>query len=336
MEISIYQLQTGKYQASYFDPVLNRRKRAKFKYFNDAKAFKKNILAQFKTANPETKSSTPIRELVRLYQEKNPKAPMFARSPDAFASFASQFGSMPVGEINKMHLSQWLEKIQKEKDYSPSTLLHLKYCFTPFFDFLCSLRVIDKNPMSQVRLNRYGHRRTERIYFSENEFIEVLDKLKSASPEEIYPVSYFLAHTAVHLGEALKLTWDRVDFEKSTASFPATGSANDRTLSLPIKLVEFLKSLPRNNEFVFTRADKKPWSVVSYYRRFSKIRAKIGFKKHFDSYAFRHTFAYHFIRKGGTMSQLQAILGHRGIDMTNEMYGEIIPKNIEKTTPYDF
>lgn len=36
------------------------------------------------------------------------------------------------------------------------------------------------------------------------------------------------------------------------------------------------------------------------------------------------------------MSQLQAILGHRGIDMTNEMYGEIIPKNIEKTTPYDF
>lgn len=190
--------------------------------------------------------------------------------------------------------------------------------------------------MSQVRLNRYGHRRTERVYFSENELIDVLDRLKTVSPEGIYPVSYFLAHTAVHLGEALKLTWDCINFDKKTASFPAVGHANDRTLTLPVKLVEFLKNLPRYNDFVFTKIDKQPWSVVSYYRRFAKIRTKIAYKRHFDRYAFRHTFAYHFIRKGGTMSQLQAILGHRGIDMTNEMYGEIIPKHIEKTTPYDF
>jgi hypothetical protein len=41
-------------------------------------------------------------------------------------------------------------------------------------------------------------------------------------------------------------------------------------------------------------------------------------------------------RKGGTMSQLQSQLGHRGIDMTMHMYGSIVPKKVEKTTPYDF
>ena len=102
------------------------------------------------------------------------------------------------------------------------------------------------------------------------------------------------------------------------------------------KLLVFIKSKLFHILFVFTRSDKQSWSVVSYYRRFSKIRTKIAYKRHFDSYAFRHTCAYHFIRKGGTMSQLQALLGHRGIDMTNEMYGEIIPKHIKKTTPYDF
>ncbi len=79
-----------------------------------------------------------------------------------------------------------------------------------------------------------------------------------------------------------------------------------------------------------------PWSVVSFYRRFAKIRDKIGFKRKFDSYAFRHTFAYHFLRKGGTINQLQVLLGHRGIDMTVFMYGGIAAKSTEKTTPYDF
>lgn len=59
-------------------------------------------------------------------------------------------------------------------------------------------------------------------------------------------------------------------------------------------------------------------------------------KRSFDSYAFRHTFAYHFLRKGGTLTQLQALLGHRSIDMTVFMYGGIADKKTEKTTPYDF
>lgn len=336
MEVSIYQLKDGKYQASYFDPVLNRRKRAKFRHLNQARAFQRNIESQHRRINIEVKSTTPLREFIPLYLEKHPGAKMFSRSPFIYESFINTFGKMPVTEINKMHLGQWLEKIKKEKDYSASTMVLVKYCFTPFFDFLYSLGAVSKNPMTQVRLSRYGHRRTERIYFSENEVIEVLEKLKSASPDEIYPVSYFLLHTAVHLGEALKLKWAQIDLEKGTASFPATGHANDRILPLNQRLIELLKSLPRDSDFVFTRTDKDPWSNVSYYRKFSKIRSKMAFKRHFDSYAFRHTFAYHFIRKGGTMSQLQALLGHRGIDMTVEMYGSIVPKNIEKTTPYDF
>lgn len=336
MDVSIYKLKDGKYQASYIDPTVNKRRRAKFKFFNEARAFKRSVLEKFRGVNIDVKSSTPLKDLIQVYQDKYPKAPMFTRSPEVFESFVKNFGMMPVSEINKMYLTQWLEKIRKEKDYSASTMVHLKYCFTPFFDFLRNLRIISKNPMSEVRICRYGHRRIERVYFSEVELIEVLEKLKAVSPDEVYPVSYFLAHTAVHLGEALKLTWDKVDLENKTACFPATGHANERTLPLSQKLVEYLKTLPRHNEFVFTRADKDPWSVVSYYRRFSKIRSAIGFKRHFDSYAFRHTFAYHFVRKGGTMSQLQALLGHRGIDMTHEMYGSIIPKNIEKTTPYDF
>jgi integrase len=104
----------------------------------------------------------------------------------------------------------------------------------------------------------------------------------------------------------------------------------------PEMVNRILTALPRRSEFVFSRDDGQPWSVVSYYRKFARVRAKIAYKKKFDSYAFRHTFAYHFLRKGGAITQLQALLGHRSIDMTVFMYGSIAAKNAEKTTPYDF
>lgn len=336
MEVSIYRLQDGKFQASYFDPVLNKRRRAKFKFYNQAKAFQKNILNEHRSVNFVAKSSTPIDEFIPGYLAKQPRAKMFSRSPQVYESFINTFGKMPVSEINKMHLSQWLEKIQKEKDYSSRTMCLLKYTFNPFFTYLCELGVIVKNPLSQVKVNRYGHRKNERIVLSESDIVDIMERLRLSSPVEIYPVSYFQLHTAAHIGEVLKLKWDQLDFENGTAYFPASGNACDRTLSLSTKLVELLKSLSRNNEFVFTKKDGASWSVVSYYRRFAKARNKIAFKRKFDSYAFRHTFAYHFLRKGGTLAQLQVLLGHRGIDMTVLMYGSIAAKNTEKTTPYDF
>lgn len=336
MEVSIYKLQDGKFQASYLDPVLKKRVRAKFKFYNQAKAFQKNILNEHRSVNFIAKSSTPLSEFVPEYLAKYPRAKMISRSPFVYESFINAFGKMPVSEISKMHLGQWLEKIQKEKDYSSRTLVLIKYCFNPFFTYLLELGVIGKNPLAQVKLNRNGHRKEERVYLAESEVREIMAQFQLVSPNEIYPISYFQLHTAAYIGEVVNLRWNQVDLENATAALPASGNTADRKLTLPPRLVEMLRTLPRHSEFVFTREDGQAWTVVSYYRKFSKVRSKIAFKRKFDSYAFRHTFAYHFLRKGGTINQLQVLLGHRGIDMTVYMYGGIAAKNSEKTTPYDF
>jgi integrase len=336
MEVSIYRLQDGKYQTSFKDPILNRRIRNKFNFKREAKEHQKSLLVHLRSFNLAAKSTTPLGEFIPMYLEKNPRATMFSRSPYVYKSFIATFGSMAVSEVNKMHLGQWLEKIQKERDYAPRTMVLLKYCFTPFFNYLSDLGVIAQNPMSQVKVNRHSPRRNERIWFSESEVQDILERLRMASPMEIYPVSYFQLHTATYIGEVVKLKWTQIDLERGTVSLPATGSTRDRTLPLSPKLVELLKSLTRRSEFVFVREDGRSWSVVSYYRKFARVRKKIAHKINFDSFAFRHTFAYHFLRKGGSITQLQALLGHRNIDMTVFMYGSITAKNTEKTTPYDF
>ena len=134
----------------------------------------------------------------------------------------------------------------------------------------------------------------------------------------------------------MKLTWQRVDLENGTVHLPGGDNASDRKMKIPPALIELLKTLPRINEFVFNRDDGQHWSVVSFYRKFSKLRDRLAFRRSFDCWAFRNTFAYHFLRKGGSLAHLQALLGHRGIDMTISMYGSIVPKAEEKLTPYDF
>lgn len=53
-------------------------------------------------------------------------------------------------------------------------------------------------------------------------------------------------------------------------------------------------------------------------------------------HALRHSFAYNYLKGGGNMYQLQAILGHYKITSTINIYGRIQAKDDENPSPYDF
>ena len=57
--------------------------------------------------------------------------------------------------------------------------------------------------------------------------------------------------------------------------------------------------------------------------------------KNWSSHSLRHSFAYNFLKKGGQMYQLQAILGHKTIGMTVDLYGQLQAQDIENPSPYE-
>lgn len=48
----------------------------------------------------------------------------------------------------------------------------------------------------------------------------------------------------------------------------------------------------------------------------------------------RHSFAYNFLKNGGEMYQLKAILGHKSIKMTVDYYGSFKAVDVENVSPY--
>lgn len=58
--------------------------------------------------------------------------------------------------------------------------------------------------------------------------------------------------------------------------------------------------------------------------------------KKFRCHDLRHSFAFNFINKGGHMNQLQAILGHKQIGLTVNLYGNFKAQNVSKASPFEF
>jgi site-specific recombinase XerD len=68
----------------------------------------------------------------------------------------------------------------------------------------------------------------------------------------------------------------------------------------------------------------------------AKLQAQNPGMKPFRSHDLRHSFAYNFLLKGGSMYSLQAVLGHKQISMTVDLYGNLKAADVGTVSPYGF
>lgn len=336
VQVSIYKLKSGTYQASYINPISQRRIRAKFQQLNEAKDFERKIHAHFITDSLTGFSHLPTEQFLETYIQKYPKAKMVTRGLPFYLSFKETFGKTPVMDLNATSLKDWFEKVQKERGYAPRTLPNIKSAMNQFFLYLVDQKIISENPLERVRIKK-GPAVRERVQLSEEEIQQILRNIRAVSPAQVYPVIYFLVQTGCRLGEALKLKWDQVDLNMGTVTILESKIGEGRIIHVSPQLIEFLKTHPRTAEHVFVdQRDGLGWNLPKYRKQFAKIRNKIDFPKYWSNHGFRHAFAYHYLRKGGNIKHLQAILGHRALEMTVDLYGKIAAKDVEKTSPYNF
>lgn len=65
-------------------------------------------------------------------------------------------------------------------------------------------------------------------------------------------------------------------------------------------------------------------------------QAQYQFCNQIKCHSFRHSFAYNFLKSGGQMYELMAVLGHKNIGLTINLYGQLRSEDIEDPSPYSF
>jgi integrase len=150
-----------------------------------------------------------------------------------------------------------------------------------------------------------------------------IDQLISGSGRKLSTFLQFLKETGVRSGEAARLRWSDIDFERRIVRITPEKGSKSRILPLSNKLINMLNNLPRNSD--------KVWATLySLKSNFYKTRNSLAFKlqnpklKQVGLHAFRHwkaTIEYH---KTKDILHVQQLLGHRDLRNT------LIYINLEK------
>jgi len=199
------------------------------------------------------------------------------------------------------------EVLAKEKAWSQNRRRNVINAYTKFLEF-SGLQW--KKPKCKV---------DRKIPFIPTE--QEIDALIAGCGKKLAAFLQLLKETAMRSGEAKKLHWIDIDFERRliTLNYPEKGS-NPRIWKVSQRLIDMLNALPKKSEYVFSNR-----SLKSLKSTFLKSRKRIAFKLQnprllqISFHTFRHwkaTMEYH---KTKDPWHVKEFLGHKSLKST-EIY----------------
>lgn len=336
-EVKIHNTGDGKFQTKYLDPKTGIRKRKKFETLKEAKLYKQQIESGLKNRGLSAFSDLRISQAMKLYIECFPHAIVRSRK-NQFSAFIETFSAYKVCELNVNDLRQWFEERKQLKNLSDRTLLRIRSQFFGFFEFLVDENYLMSNPLKKLKFKRFDTPRRTRVILSIDEVKEMLKNAKTFDEKNLFPFLYTLANTGARRSEILNLRREEVDFETGLIHLKHTKNGHERFIRMSLGLVELLKMKLSSHtyDFVFENDLGKQLHRSELARLMVKFKHFFPLDKDWGCHSLRHSFAYNFLKRGGEMYQLQAILGHRGIQVTVDLYGQLKAQDIENPSPYNF
>ena len=271
------------------------------------------------------------------------------------------FGSLPVSEINRLFIKEFLMKKKKESrtfkvngkerkvnGYSASTLQHIKNAISGILNLAVDDAVINVNPAH--KLGKFLGPKNLRLETDPltREELGVLLKTFREHYLAHYPFILTLARTGMRLGEVLALQWGDIDFNgrfitvqrgMSRGKIEAPKNGKSRRVDMSRHLTEtllelrkqrrvddFRKGLGEGPEWIFASGTQKPLIAAHWRSRvFEKALAKAGLRK-IRIHDLRHGYASMMIQAGESLAYIRDQLGHHSIKVTVDIYGHLAPE----------
>ncbi len=308
------------YQIDYFDPN-GKRIRKSFRKRKDAEAElgkRVSLIAEGRYLDVKKDYTTTLEELIDKYEENYKNQASFESGKGyCLANFRKHFGEdTRLANIKYLDLETYRNHLREKPTRHGSVRATASVnreiaCVRHLFTKAVEWEMMEQNPFTKgkalvVKANNKRFR-----YLTEDEIIRLLDKFVNDYTRDIVTA---VIHTGMRRQEVLGLKWSQIRDGFIYLSKTKTG---ERQIPINDDLGELFKKVRAKNqlrsEYVFCDSKGSRFKQVTKSFQSSLERAGIeGFRFH----DLRHTFASHFIMKGGSLKELQEILGHKNITMT--------------------
>ena len=218
-------------------------------------------------------------------------------------------------------------RIQRITEVSISTVNHETRYLRAMFNELIRLEFIDHNPIKNIRT--FTERETELGYLDEREIKVLFEQLEKSTNPSVYWVAKICLSTGARWGEAEKLKWSNLIHKPYPAlRYVDTKNGKNRTVKIAPDLMAELRM-----NGLFSEPDHRMFKNCRTAFRYAVKKTGIKFPEQQNTHILRHTYASHFLMKGGDIFVLQRILGHSDIKTTMR-YSHFSPQYLDQAVEF--
>lgn len=252
-----------------------------------------------------------LNELIHIWYDLHGRSLKSASdTKNRLLKLSELLGNPAARSINPESLAQY-RKTRLDAGISPATLNRELITLKALFRELKRLAVIDYDS-SLLVVRKLREEKTELSYLTDTQIKDLMSQAELSKNESLPFVVLICLVTGARWSEAEGLTAANC----INQGFQFVDTKNGQSRFVPVEKSVFLQ--------VKNRLSQKPFqSCYSAYRSAFK---RTGFKVPDGQLAhiLRHTFASHFVMKGGNIVALQKILGHSSLNITMR-YSHLAP-----------
>jgi site-specific recombinase XerD len=320
-EVNTCQLKDGTVLASYIHPLTKRRVRRTFASVFQASEYKTKIENTFTGVDITTYRNLTLEELMILFMHEKPNSTFFKLRLH-LVDFTETFGHLPVHNLTTAMLRAWLEQVQQENKAADTTMRGLKCSLDRLFEFLIEKEIISESPLREIYYRKTTADAITRNHLPTHEIEKLLDSVKKYSPGYLYPIIRLFAETGAKVTEVIELKWNQVDVVRRKVQFPGTDRSQGRVTPISEELAGLLSPKQCESGVVFRTFYREPFTRVKLTRAINEFKARGLYRRPWNLLDLRHSFGVNFLASGGSLRDLQALMGHANVFDTKRIYGD--------------
>lgn len=243
-------------------------------------------------------------------------------------------GHLRFDELDNVVLDAWVREHIKRR-YQPGTINKHIFLVNRLLNMARHWGFIDHNAFENRQIKRLPLGDFKQRFLSTEEIAAVLKSAEQDQHPFMYHILKLLILTGARSGEARLARWRDIDLHKRLWVVPLSKSGRARRIVLSGTAVELLRDIRQRNEtfhistkqadYLFQNPRfRKPYQTFHSSWERIRQRAELPDVRIHD---LRHTYASLLINKGASLYEVQKLLGHYHISMT-ERYAHLMPDTL--------
>lgn len=236
-------------------------------------------------------------------------------------TFLAQCGHpTTIEELHIDHVREWITHRQ-DKGYAQKTIATQTRAIKAFTHWLAEEEWLPKDPLARLKVPRVDIKAKERLTPEEVEKLLGTCDRKALTGARDIAIMVLLFSTAVRAEELCGLRVEDIDWKQGMLLVRRGKGGKFRTVPLGVmadKAVDKYLEHPRRkkqcSEFVFLNDEGEALTYYALRHMLKRRGEKVGI--HANPHKWRHTAAVQYLRNGGRLEHLKALLGHTDFAIT--------------------